>query len=82
MKVNTTGISSMIFAWRGSPITGVIFCCTNIETPISEGQDVGRIVVGEITDPEILAAERQPRGRRPKQMNGAFWISTATDSAT
>ena len=37
MKVKTTGMNSIILAWRGSPITGVIFCWMNIEAPMSSG---------------------------------------------
>jgi hypothetical protein len=37
IKVNIMGITSIIFAWAGSPTVGVIFCCKNIEAPISRG---------------------------------------------
>ena len=40
--MNTTGMNSIIFAWRGSPVMGVIFVWMNIETPIR----MGRMYVG------------------------------------
>ena len=38
MIVKNTGMISITFACAGSPETGVIFCCTNIVTPITSGR--------------------------------------------
>ena len=35
MPVKTMGMNIIIFAWVGSPAVGVIFCCRNIEAPMS-----------------------------------------------
>jgi len=38
MKVKTTGMISIILAWVGSPVVGVIHCCTNMEPPMRMGE--------------------------------------------
>ena len=76
MNVNTTGMKSIIFAWRGSPITGVIFCWMNIEIPIR----IGRMYVGSCAARSQI--QRSTPNRCPKHRNGAFCSSTDTARAT
>ena len=69
MKVKITGMNNIIFACRGSPITGCIFCWTNIDAPISSG----RIYVGS------YAARSQIHRSCPPSKGIHFGTSPETD---
>ena len=67
MKVKITGMNSIIFACRGSPMTGVHLLLDEHRRAHQQRKDVRGIVRRQVADPQILPAEqRHPRRQSPE----------------